>query len=59
MGAPLAMSRYAVSAVVHNLAVARQDGDDAGELLLIDLFLNQRVQALQPLGSKSPRTQAC
>ena len=45
----------AVGAVIHDLAVARQDGDHAGELLLVDCLLHQRVQALEPLGRKAHR----
>ena len=33
--------------------MARKDGDDAGELLLIDRLLHQRVQAFEPLGREA------
>ena len=49
----VAISRCAVGAVVDDFAVAREDGDGAGELLLVDLVLHQRVQALQPLGGEA------
>ena len=33
--------------------MAREDGDNAGDLLLIDRLLHERVQALQALGGKA------
>ncbi len=38
-----------VGAVVHHLAVPREDGDDARDLFLIDGLLHQRVQAFKTL----------
>ena len=38
-----------IGPVIDDLAVARKDGDDTGEVLLIDLLLHHRVQALKPL----------
>ena len=46
---------HAVGAVVHHFAVARKDGDDAGDLLLIDGLLHEGVQALEALGGKADR----
>ena len=38
-----------VGAVVHHFSVARQDGDDACDLLLVNGLLHQGVQTFQPL----------
>jgi hypothetical protein len=44
---------HAVSAVVHNLAVPRQDRHGAGEFLFVDHFLDKAVQPLEPLRRES------
>jgi hypothetical protein len=43
-------SRDAVGAVVDDFAVAREDGDGAGELLVIDLALDEGVEVFEALG---------
>ena len=45
----------AVGAVVDDLAVAGEDGDDAGDLLLVDGLLHKGVETLQALGGKAER----
>ena len=53
MGAGGSHVAHAVGAVVHDFAVAGEDGDGAGELLLVDLFLDGGMQAFQALGRKA------
>jgi hypothetical protein len=40
----------AVSAVIDYLAVAGEDGDGSGELLLINFVLDERMQVLESVG---------
>ena len=53
MGAPAGHVALAVGAVVDDFAVAREDGDDAGDLLLVDGLLHEGVEALQAFGGKA------
>src|ERR1700750_2227262 len=43
----------AVSAVIDYLAVAGEDGDGSGELLLIDFVLDERMQVLEPVACEA------
>ncbi len=49
---------HAVGAVVDDFAVAGEDGDGSGELLVVDLVLNGGVETLKALGRRSRRTRA-
>ena len=44
---------HAVGAVVHHFAVAGEEGDDAGKMLLVYFLLHQRVEALKALGGEA------
>ena len=43
----------AVGAVIDNLAVAGQDGDSSGELLLVDFVLDHRMEVLKPVAGEA------
>jgi hypothetical protein len=53
MGACGGHVALAVGAVVDDFAVAGEDGDDAGDLLLVDGLLHEGVQALEALGGEA------
>ena len=44
---------HAVGAVVHDFAVAREDRDRSGEVLLIDLLLDSSVEAIEAIRGKA------
>ena len=46
---------HAIGAVVHDLAVAGEDGDGAGELLLVDFVLHEGVEVFEALGGEADR----
>ncbi len=53
MGARGGHVACAVGAVVDDFAVAGEDGDGAGELLLVDFVLHEGVEAFEALGGEA------